>query len=116
MELVEHILAVVVVVVVEVLQYFLLLHLQVEVEEVTPVLQENLEDLVEVVVTTLEAEVETLLLFLHLKEAVAVHRVVRDHLMVRLEVVAIQELEETVVVVLEETVVLVQHLVLQEVQ
>ena len=109
MELVEHILAVVVVVVVEVLQYFLLLHLQVEVEEVTPVLQENLEDLV-------EAEVETLLLFLHLKEAVAVHRVVRDHLMVRLEVVAIQELEETVVVVLEETVVLVQHLVLQEVQ
>jgi hypothetical protein len=113
---VEHILAVVVVVVVEVLQYFLLLHLQVEVEEVTPVLQENLEDLVEVVVTTLQAEVETLLLFLHLKEVMAVHQVEQDHLMVRLEVVAIQELEETVVVLLEETVVLVQHLLLQEVQ
>ena len=112
----EHILAVVVVVVVEVLQYFLLLHLQVEVEEVTPVLQEKLEDLVEVVVTTRKAEMETLLLFLHLKEEMAVHQVERHLHMVHLEVVAIQELEETVVVVLEETVVLVQHLVLQEVQ
>ena len=112
----EHILAVLVVVVVEVLQYFLLLHLQVEVGEVTLVLQENLEDLVAVVVTPNQAEMETLLLFLHLKEVMAVQRVVRDQLMVLLEVVAIQELEEAVVILLEETVVLVQHLVLQEVQ
>jgi hypothetical protein len=113
---VEHILAVVAVVVLEALQYFLPLHLQVEVEVVTLVRMVNLEDLVAVVVTIEEAEVETLLLFLHLKEVVAAHRVVRDHLMVHLEVVDIREMVEMVVVHLEETVVLVQHLLLQEVQ